>query len=109
VRVETETTRPAEESDEESNDDRLEALTRGEDARATNGRFDFEHGWLVVACVLLVASATLLYLGRSSAAFVTAALGISAWFLNVRTGLKRKHNLVKRGGRNWEPRGRDEE
>jgi hypothetical protein len=59
--------------------------------------------------VLLVASAALLYLRRPSAAFVVAALGISAWFLNVRNGLRRRHDLVKRGGRNWEPRGRGED
>ena len=64
---------------------------------------------MVVAGLLLIAAAVLLYVRRPSAAFVAAALGISAWFLNVRNGLKRKHDLVKRGGRNWEPRGRDEE
>ena len=73
------------------------------------GRFDFERGWMVAAVLLLVAAATLLYVGRPSAAFVVAALGISAWFINVRNDLKRKHDLVKRGGRNWEPRGRDED
>ena len=76
---------------------------------APRGRFEFERGWMVVAVLLLVAAAVLLYLGRPSAAFVVAALGMSAWFLNVRNGLKRRHDLVRRGGRNWEPRGRDEE
>lgn len=72
-------------------------------------RFDFERGWMVAAVLLLVAAAALLYLRRPNAVFVLAALGVSAWFLNVRNGLKRRHDLVKRGGRNWEPRGRDEE
>jgi hypothetical protein len=107
--VEPATRQPDEESDEESGDDGRDVRTRSEETSSALGRFDFERGWLVVACALLVASATLLYLGRPSAAFVTAALGVSAWFLNVRAGLKRKHDLVKRGGRNWEPRGRDEE
>lgn len=69
------------------------------------GRFDFERGWMAVACLLLFVAAALLYLGRTNAAFFAAALGVSAWFLNVRTQLKRKHDLVKRGGRNWVPRG----
>ena len=79
------------------------------DAPAARGRFEFERGWMVVAGLLLVAAASLLYLGWPSAAFVAAALGISAWFLNVRNGLKRKHDLVKRGPRDWVPRGRGED
>jgi Flp pilus assembly protein TadB len=81
------------------------------DRRATpsGARFVFEQAWMVVACSLLIASAVILYLGHPSAAFVAAALGVSAWFLNVRTNLKRKHNLVKQGRRNWEPRDDDEE
>ncbi|MDT7809908.1 MAG: hypothetical protein QOJ70_3721 [Acidobacteriota bacterium] len=107
--MESATRQPDEESARESDGDEHDARPRSEETLSALGRFDFERGWLVVACALLVVSAALLYVGRPSAAFVTAALGVSAWFLNVRTGLKRKHNLVKRGGRNWEPRGRDEE
>jgi Flp pilus assembly protein TadB len=77
---------------------------RDEEATPAGGRFAFEQAWLVVACALLVVAASLLYLGHPDAAFVTAALGVSAWFLNLRNGLKRKYNLVKRSGRNWEPR-----
>lgn len=80
-----------------------------EDSPRAPGRFDFERGLMVVAVVLLVAAATLLYFKLPNAAFVVAALGLSAWFLNVRNGLKRKHDLVKRGGRNWEPRGRGDD
>ena len=68
----------------------------------------FKHPWLVAACLLLAASATLLLLSHTEAAFVCAALGISAWFWNVRGELKRKHNLKKLGGRNWVQRGDDE-
>lgn len=75
----------------------------------SGGRFDFEHAYAYAAAFLLVATAAFLYLGRPEAAFVAAALGASAWFLNVRSGLKREHDLVKRGGRNWEPRGRVED
>jgi Flp pilus assembly protein TadB len=77
---------------------------RDEEATTSGGRFAFEQAWLVVACALLVVAASLLYLGHPDAAFVTAALGVSAWFLNLRDGLKRKYNLVKRSGRNWESR-----
>ena len=81
----------------------------GVEAAGRRGRFDSGRVWMVAACLLLFAAATLLYLGRPNAAFVVAALGVSAWFLDVRTNLKRKHDLVKRGARNWEPRGRVEE
>ncbi|HJQ35473.1 MAG TPA: hypothetical protein VJ866_25195 [Pyrinomonadaceae bacterium] len=82
---------------------------RDEGPTRAGGRFDFERGWMAVAAVLLFAAAVLLYLKLSNAAFVVAALGLSAWFWNVRNGLKRKHDLVKRGRRNWEPRGRDDD
>lgn len=69
----------------------------------------FRQPWLVVACLLLAASGTLLLLSHDDAAFVCAALGVSAWFWNVREGLRRKHNLVKLSGRNWVQRGDEEE
>ncbi|MDT5157133.1 MAG: hypothetical protein QOH51_1490 [Acidobacteriota bacterium] len=97
----------SEESFEVERDDHVRGegvKLRGEGVKPSAGRFIFEQAWLVVACVLLIAATVLLYLGYPSAAFVAAALGVSAWFLNVRNGLKRKHDLVKRGGRNWEPR-----
>jgi hypothetical protein len=83
--------------------------TRGGELTTSGGRFIFGQAWMAVACALLFTAAILLYLGRSNAAFVVAALGVSAWFLNVRTNLKRTHNLVKRGGRNWEPKGDEED
>jgi hypothetical protein len=74
---------------------------------------DFARVWRLVAYALLAATLALLYLRHTDVAFVTAALGASAWFLNVRTGIKRKHDLVKDGARNWRPRAeveaRDEE
>lgn len=63
-----------------------------------------ERLWLVVAVALLASAAVLLLLGYSSAAFVAAALGVCAWFFDVRMGLKRRHDLVKLSGRNWVPR-----
>jgi hypothetical protein len=61
--------------------------------------FDFARAWRLLAATLV-----LLYLRRTESAFVTAALGASAWFLNVRAAVKRKHDLVKDGPRNWRPR-----
>jgi hypothetical protein len=63
-----------------------------------------EHAWLFASFALLAAAAVLLWLARTDAAFVAAALGVSAWFLDVREGLKRRHDLVKLSGRNWIPR-----
>ena len=65
---------------------------------------DFARAWRLLAYALLAATLVLLYLRQIEAAFVTAALGASAWFLNVRAAVKRKHDLVKDGPRNWRPR-----
>lgn len=79
-------------------------------ADSADGDFNiFRQPWLVVACLLLVASVVLLLLSRADAAFVCAALGVSAWFWNMRAGLKRKHDLVKLSGRNWVRRGDEED
>lgn len=77
---------------------------RGEGAAATDSGFDYARAWRVAAYALLAAAAALIYLRRPEAAFFAAALGVSAWFLNVRTHIKRKHDLVKDGARNWRPR-----
>ena len=101
--------RPYEEPEEAPGGDVRDEGARDGQATRAGGRFDFERGWMAVAAVLLFAAAVLLYLRLSNAAFVVAALGLSAWFWNVRNGLRRKHDLVKRGRRNWEPRGRDDD
>jgi Flp pilus assembly protein TadB len=56
-------------------------------------RVVFEQAWLAVAVVLLIVALVFLLRSQTDAAFVTAALGVCAWFLNVRNGLKRKHGL----------------
>ena len=66
---------------------------------------DFARAWRVVAYVLIAAAAAFLYLRRADLAFFAVVLGASAWFLNVRAGIKLKHDLVKDGARNWRPRG----
>jgi hypothetical protein len=68
-----------------------------------------ERLWLVVSIALLASAGVLLWLAYTNAAFVAAALGVCAWFFDVRMGLKRKHDLVKLSGRNWVPRGELEE
>ena len=65
---------------------------------------DLARAWRLLAYALLAATLVLLYLRHTDLAFVTGALGASAWFLNVKAGLKRKHDLVKDGPRNWRPR-----
>ena len=76
---------PVEETDAHEDGRRAEA--------ASSARTVFQQAWLVVAVVLLIVALVLLLRSRTDAAFVTAALGVCAWFLNVRNGLKRKHGL----------------
>ncbi len=75
-------------------------------AGAADGRARFDYGrvFRVAAYALFAAAAALLFLRRFEAAFLVAALGASAWFLNVRNALIRKHDLVKVGRRDWRPR-----
>lgn len=84
--------------------------TRRGNAGQTPGRGGIlSQPWLVASVLLLAAAGALLWAQRPDAAFVAAALGVSAWFYNVGAGLKRKHDLVRLGGRNWVPRGEVEE
>lgn len=76
----------------------------GRDAAGGPARFDFGRVWRFAAYALLAAAAGLIFLRRPDAAFLFAGLGAAAWYLNVRTTLIRKHDLVKVGGRNWRPR-----
>jgi hypothetical protein len=80
-----------------------------DDQNAPRGPSVVERLWLVAAAAFLTAAAFLLLRSHTDAAFVTAALGVCAWFLNVRDRLKREHNLRKRGRRNWEQRSDDAE
>jgi hypothetical protein len=67
-------------------------------------RKGFGRLFMVAACLLFAGTAALLFLGRFEAAFLVAALGASAWFLGVRSGLIKKHDLVRVGRRDWRPR-----
>jgi Flp pilus assembly protein TadB len=90
-----------------------EARVSDDEGRAETGEFRenasrgpsvVERLWLVAAAAFLIAAAVLLLRSHTDAAFVTAVLGVCAWFLNVRDRLKREHNLRKSGRRNWEQR-----
>ncbi len=60
------------------------------DAAAAAPRFP--QLWLVAACLCLLAAAALWLLGHADAAFVAAALGVVAWFLDVRVRLRRENS-----------------
>jgi chromate transport protein ChrA len=46
--------------------------------------------WLTIAGIAIVVAAFFLWLGDFNKAFVIAALGMVAWFLNYRTQVKRE-------------------
>ena len=75
-----------------------------EEGRTNDAGFDFARLWRVAAYALIATTLMLLYLRRTDLALFAFALGVSAWFVNVRIGIKRKHDLVRDGGRNWRPR-----
>lgn len=43
--------------------------------------------WIIVACACILVAAFMVLRGRLEAAFVVAALGVVAWFLNYRAQL----------------------
>ena len=47
-----------------------------------------ERIWMILAALLLIVAAVLLWRGNLSAAFVIATLGAVAWFLNYRSQLR---------------------
>lgn len=65
----------------------------GEEHRDDSGVF--HQAWLILSCLLIVVAAVLLLLSNTDAAFVAAALGISAWFWNLRKKLKRQYGIRK--------------
>ena len=50
-----------------------------------------ESWWGLASIVCLIVAVPCLLTGQLSAAFVVATLGVVAWFLNVRSQLKRAH------------------
>jgi hypothetical protein len=49
-----------------------------------------ERLWMIASGILLVLAALFVWRNNLSAAFVTAALGACAWFLNYRAELRKK-------------------
>lgn len=47
-----------------------------------------ERVWIILAAILVVVAATLLWRNYVSAAFVTATLGAVAWFLSYRAQIR---------------------
>ena len=43
--------------------------------------------WIIIACACVIVAAFMVLRGRLDAAFVIAALGVVAWFLNYRAQL----------------------
>ena len=54
-----------------------------------------ERFWLIVAGCLAAVAATLLWLRRFDGAFVCGALGILAWFISMRSRLKREASMIE--------------
>ncbi len=55
----------------------------------------FTQGWLVVAGLCFLAAVACWWRGFIDATFVVAALGVVAWFLNVRAQLRRKLDALE--------------
>jgi hypothetical protein len=96
-------------SDEETETRTHEDEGRASVETASRSPSVFDYAWFIISVALLIAAAVFLLRSHADAAFVTAALGVCAWFLNFRDNLKRKHGLRKQGRRNWESRDDDAE
>jgi hypothetical protein len=64
------------------------------DEATAGGKSGFPYWWLVASCLCLITAVRLWLYGYPDGAFVAAALGVVAWFLNVRAGLRRKNGDV---------------
>ena len=61
-----------------------------DDAAHAGEKSGFWQWWLVAACLCLLASVGCWLRGKTDWAFVAAALGVLAWFLNVRAGIVKR-------------------
>ncbi len=85
---------PADEPGDEANGiDHLDVGTSADE------RSRFSYLWLVAACLCLLTAACLWLYGYADGAFVAAALGILAWFINVKAQLRRKDSHRDTGAR----------
>ena len=79
------------EDEDESADDDEEARgrRRGEvSSRVIDALPGSPQFWVTVCAACLIVSAALVLNGRAEAAFVTATIGVLAWFINVRNRLR---------------------
>ena len=58
--------------------------------------------WMILSGVCILAAAFFLLRGELNTAFVIAALGIVAWFLNYRIQMKAIVDAADREQNNWE-------
>lgn len=68
------------------------AREASDDAAHAGEKSGFWQWWLVVACLCLLAAVGCWLRGQTDWAFVAAALGVLAWFLNVRAGIVKSHD-----------------
>lgn len=54
-----------------------------------------ERIWIIAACSCAIIAVVLLIVGKFDGAFVVGALGILAWFIDLRNRLSKKHGLVE--------------
>lgn len=54
-----------------------------------------ERNWIIIAGCLALVACGFLWLGRFDGAFVFGALGILAWFLNMRSRLRKDTPMIE--------------
>lgn len=84
----------AEEIETDADEDAGGGEERREDSASDNGGI-FRQPWLILSCLFIIIATVLLLFSRMDAAFVAAALGVSAWFWNMRVRLKRQYGIRK--------------
>ncbi|MBC7933459.1 MAG: hypothetical protein H7Z38_23100 [Rubrivivax sp.] len=78
----------------DADDDAGVGEERREESASDNGGI-FRQPWLILSCLFIIIASIMLLLSRTDAAFVAAALGVSAWFWNMRVRLKRQYGIRK--------------
>lgn len=99
-------------SNDAADEDEPAGAARGTERGAASSRVidalpGSPHLWATVCVCCLIVSAALMLNGRAEAAFVTATLGVLAWFINVRNGLRGDDGASERGGEDEKKRLRD--
>jgi Flp pilus assembly protein TadB len=94
-------------AEETETDDGVAAFAGEErrDGSASDARGMLRQPWLILSFVLIAAAAVFLLLSHTDAAFVAIALGVCAWFWNLRVRLKRQYGI--KSGRRAQTRSGD--